>query len=96
LQELGLIKENPIAQMVAAVSVGIFNGAALLDLDYLEDRDAAVDMNVVMTAQGEFVELQGSGEESTFSDAQLVTMLGLARKGINELLAAQQAVLAPA
>lgn len=89
----GLIKKNPIRQLVAAVSVGIVNGAPVLDLDYIEDKDAAVDMNVVMTAAGSFVEVQGSGEESTFTDEELAAMLALARSGIGELLAAQKIAL---
>ncbi|MEO6755432.1 MAG: ribonuclease PH, partial [Chthoniobacteraceae bacterium] len=60
---------------------------------YVEDKDAAVDLNVVMTEGGQFVEVQGSGEESTFTDAELTTMLGLARAGIADLVAAQRAVL---
>jgi ribonuclease PH len=94
LMKEGLIKEDPIRQFVAAVSVGVVGSVALLDLDYLEDKDAAVDMNVVMTERGEFVEVQGSGEESTFTEAELTVMLGLARKGIGELLDAQRAVVA--
>lgn len=90
----GVLKEDPIRQFVAAVSVGVVNEIAMLDLDYLEDKDAAVDMNVVMTERGEFVEVQGSGEESTFTDAELTAMLGLARKGMGELLAAQKRVVA--
>jgi len=93
LMSAGLIKKNPIRQLVAAVSVGVFNGAPVLDLDYIEDKDAAVDMNVVMTAAGSFVEVQGSGEESTFTDAELAAMLALARSGIGELLAAQKTAL---
>ncbi len=89
----GVLAENPVRQMVAAVSVGVVNEVALLDLDYLEDKDAAVDMNVVMTEAGEFVEVQGGGEESTFTDAELAAMLGLARKGIGEILAAQRAAI---
>lgn len=89
----GLIAESPIKQLVAAVSVGIVGGVPLLDLDYPEDRDAAVDMNVVMTEGGSFVEVQGSGEESVFSDDELSAMLGLARNGINQLVAAQRAVI---
>jgi ribonuclease PH len=92
----GLLKVSPIRQLVAAISVGVVDGVALLDLDYLEDKDAAVDMNVVMTEQGAFVEVQGSGEESTFTDAELAAMLALARKGIGELLDAQRAVLSAA
>ena len=90
----GLIKEWPIKQLVAAVSVGMFNGEALLDLNYIEDRDAAVDMNVVMTESGQFVELQGSGEESTFSEAEMAALLALAKKGIGELLDGQRAIIA--
>lgn len=90
----GLIKENPVKQLVTAVSVGIVDGVALLDLCYVEDRDAAVDLNVVMTEGGHFVEVQGSGEESTFTDAELNTMLGLARGGIAELIEKQRAALA--
>ena len=90
----GLIGKNPIRQLVTAVSVGIVGGEALLDLCYVEDRDAAVDLNVVMTEGGQFVEVQGSGEESTFSDAELTAMLALARGGIAELIDRQRAVLA--
>jgi ribonuclease PH len=89
----GKIKEWPIKQLVTAVSVGIVNGVALLDLCYVEDKDAAVDLNVVMTEGGQFVEVQGSGEESTFSEAELNTMLDLARGGIGELVGMQRAVI---
>ena len=89
----GRIKQWPIKQLVTAVSVGIVNGVALLDLCYVEDRDAAVDLNVVMTEGGQFVEVQGSGEESTFSEAELNTMLELARGGIGELVGMQRAVI---
>jgi len=89
----GKIKQWPIKQLVTAVSVGIVNGVALLDLCYVEDKDAAVDLNVVMTEGGQFVEVQGSGEESTFSEAELNTMLDLARGGIGELVAKQRAVI---
>lgn len=89
----GLIKENPI-RLVAATSVGIVGGLAVLDLDYPEDRDAAVDLNVVMTETGQFVEVQGSGEESTFSEEELSAMLALARKGIATLIEGQRAALA--
>ncbi|MCX6979652.1 MAG: ribonuclease PH [Verrucomicrobia bacterium] len=87
------IKQWPIKQLVTAVSVGIVNGVALLDLNYVEDKDAAVDLNVVMTEGGHFVEVQGSGEESTFSEAELNTMLSLARGGIEELVTNQRAVI---
>jgi ribonuclease PH len=90
LMGAGLIKEYPIRQLVAAVSVGVVGGVPVLDLDYPEDRDAAVDMNVVLTEGGTFVEVQGSGEETTFTDAELQSMLALARHGITELVAAQR------
>ena len=78
---------------MAAVSAGVFEGRELLDLDYVEDKDAEVDFNIVMTGQGKFVEVQGSGEESTFSQAQLDGILGLAQKGLKELSAMQAAFL---
>ncbi len=83
----------PIKQRVAAVSVGVVDGQPLLDLDYTEDRDAEVDMNVVMTAAGEFVELQAAGEEAVFGDTGLAEMLALGKKGISELLDFQKTVL---
>jgi ribonuclease PH len=88
------ITENPLTDSVAAVSVGLFNGEALLDLNYLEDKDAEVDANVVMTGRGQFVEVQSSGEESTFSHTQLQELLALSQKGLAELAAAQTAFLA--
>ena len=90
----GKLTQSPMHHGVAAVSVGIVGGRALLDLCYEEDAAAAVDMNLVMNSVGEFIELQGSGEESTFSDAQLADLLRLGRVGIRELLAAQQGALA--
>jgi ribonuclease PH len=83
----------PIRKFVAAVSVGIVAGQALLDLNYVEDKDAAVDMNVVMTDTGRFVEVQGSGEETTFADEELSQMLAYARKGIAELIQVQRSVV---
>ena len=88
------IAENPLSDSVAAVSVGIFGGGELLDLAYLEDRDAEVDCNVVMTGRGQFVEVQGSGEEATFSHGQLQSLLDLAQKGLRELAALQASFLA--
>ena len=90
----GKLAEDPIANRVAAVSVGLIEGAPLLDLCYTEDVAASVDMNIVMTAKGEFIELQGTGEEATFSDEQLGGMLNLARLGIRELLALQDTAVA--
>ena len=89
----GKLTASPISNAVAAVSVGIHAGQAILDLCYLEDVAAAVDMNLVMTAKGEFIEMQGTGEESTFTDVQLQEMLALGKGGITTLLAAQQAAL---
>src|SRR5215469_12618682 len=87
------ISENPIINPVAAVSMGIVNDQPLLDLCYTEDVAASVDMNLVMNAAGEFIELQGSGEEATFTEAQLNGLLALGKTGIRELLAAQHAAL---
>jgi ribonuclease PH len=89
----GKLLESPLLNAVAAVSVGIVDKQALLDLCYTEDAAAAVDLNLVMNAAGEFIELQGTGEEATFSEAQLAEMLTLGKAGIRELLAAQQAAL---
>ncbi|HTH49019.1 MAG TPA: ribonuclease PH [Candidatus Limnocylindria bacterium] len=89
----GKLQESAFTQPVAAVSCGVVEGTPVLDLNYLEDKDAAVDMNLVMTGSGEFIELQAAGEESTFTDAQLAEMIRLARVGIKELLSAQQAAI---
>ena len=83
----------PLHDSVAAVSVGIVDGRAVLDLDYREDSAAAVDMNVVMTGSGRFVEIQGTGEESTFCEEELAAMLALARGGIRQLAALQRQTL---
>ena len=90
----GKLTENPLLEPVAAVSVGVLQDRPLLDLCYSEDAEAAVDMNLVMNAAGQFIELQGSGEEATFSQSQLEAMLALGRAGIGQLLRAQQAALA--
>ena len=84
----------PIRKLVAAVSVGILGGNAIVDLNYDEDKAVTVDFNLAATEDSEFVEVQGSGEESTFSQQQLDEMLVLGRKGIADLIAAQRAVLA--
>lgn len=94
LQSLGKLAVNPIANAVAAVSVGIIGGAPMLDLNYTEDVAATVDMNVVMTAKGEFIELQGTGEEATFTETELASMLALAKTGIQTLLGFQRAAVA--
>lgn len=90
----GKLKESPILHGIAAVSVGIVGGHPMLDLCYVEDAAAEVDMNLVMNDNGDFIELQGSGEESTFSQDQLDSMLDLGKQGIRQLLDIQQQALA--
>jgi ribonuclease PH len=89
----GKLAEDPVLHAVAAVSVGIVNGQPLLDLCYTEDVAATVDMNLVMNSAGEFIEVQGSGEEATFSENQLNDLLALGKAGIHELLSLQQTAL---
>jgi ribonuclease PH len=89
----GRLTASPIINSVAAVSIGIINQEPLLDLCYTEDVGATVDMNVVMTGKGEFIEIQGTGEEATYTEAELAQMLRLAKKGIGELIALQRAAL---
>jgi ribonuclease PH len=84
---------SPFGQLVAAVSVGVIDGELLLDLAYLEDRDAMVDSNVVMVHPDRFVEVQGTGEHGTFSRAELERLVGMAESGIRQLFRAQQAAL---
>jgi ribonuclease PH len=88
------LTELPIKKLVAAISVGVIDGVALLDLDYQEDKAATVDLNLVATEDGALVEVQGAGEEATFSHEQLLEMLSLGRKGIGDLIAVQRSVLA--
>ena len=90
------IKSNPVHGQVAAVSVGIYNGAAVLDLDYAEDSQAETDMNVVMNEAGRFIEVQGTAEGHAFTDDEFSEMLKLARSGIGEIIVAQNDVLAAA
>jgi ribonuclease PH len=90
----GKISSNPIIHSVAAVSMGIVNGLPLLDLCYTEDVAATVDMNLVMNSSGQFIELQGTGEEATFSEDELAKLLALGKLGIQQLLTAQQAAIA--
>lgn len=94
LMEEGKLAANPVTRRIAAVSIGIVGGEVLLDLDYPEDRDAEVDLNLVMTGNLEFIELQASGEESVFGDEHLGRMLEYGRKGIRELTARQEEILA--
>ena len=90
----GKLAQDPMLPAVAAVSVGIVDGQALLDLCYTEDAAAAVDLNLVMNAAGEFIELQGTGEEATFTESQLAALLVLGKAGIRELLSGQERALA--
>jgi ribonuclease PH len=86
---------RPLATNVAAISVGLVDGEPLLDLNYREDSAATVDMNVVMTGTGRFVEVQGSGEEATFSELELAQLVALGRQGIEQLTALQRESLGP-
>jgi ribonuclease PH len=85
---------SPMQKLIAAVSAGILNEQTLVDLNYDEDKLVSVDFSLVATEDGEFVEVQGSGEEATFTQLHLDEMLALARKGIGDLISAQRAILA--
>lgn len=89
-----MLKTSPLKQLIGSVSVGIYKGLAILDLDYAEDSSAETDMNVVMTESGGFIEVQGTGEDGDFSHAQLFEMIALAENGIRQLVKAQQEALA--
>lgn len=93
LIEAGKLTENPFTDSIAAISVGVFEKTPILDLNYLEDKDASVDFNVVMTGKNQFVELQGTGEESTFSEEELGKLLILAKQGISEITKLQEEAL---
>ncbi len=93
LDEQGLIENIPIKDCVAATSVGILKGEMILDLNYAEDSQAEVDMNIVMTDSGEFIEIQGTAEKKTFTKQQMDKMLDLSGKGIRELIAIQKKIL---
>jgi ribonuclease PH len=93
LREQELLLGWPVRELVAAISVGMIDGEARLDLPYVEDSAAEVDMNVVMTASSRFVEIQGTAEAEPFDDAQLNGLLALARNGIQQLIAMQRAAL---
>ena len=94
LQQRAALSTHPLTDAVAAVSVGVVGGVPLLDLDYVEDAGADVDMNVVMTGAGGFVEVQGTAERSPFDRAALDALLDVAGTGITQLLALQRSVLA--
>lgn len=87
------MEQYPLTSSLAAISVGIVDGAASLDLDYARDVKADVDMNVVMTGKGRFIEIQGTGEEATFDDTELATLLSLAKQGIRQLTEIQKTAL---
>ena len=93
MKKRGALKGEPLKQMIAAVSVGMYQGEAVLDLDYPEDSAAETDLNVVMTSQGGFIEVQGTAEGEPFQPEQLNAMLLLARQGLQQLFEAQQAAL---
>jgi ribonuclease PH len=92
----GTLSRHPVLQPVAAISVGVIDGTPMLDLEYTEDVRAEVDMNVVMTGDGRFVEVQGTAEGVAFTRADLDALLGLAEGGISEIVAAQQEMIAEA
>jgi len=93
LVEKKKIKENPIVSQIAAISVGVYKGEPVLDLDYPEDSNAETDMNVIMNDKGGFIEIQGTAEGEAFSDEHMMGMLKVARKGITEILQAQRDAL---
>ena len=93
LTRQGALKKNPLYGQVAAVSVGVYRGEPVLDLDYAEDSDAETDMNVVMNEAGRFIEVQGTAEGHAFTAEELEAMLGLAKTGIEAIIAAQDAAL---
>ena len=94
MDERRLLREWPLADQLGAVSVGVVDGTCVCDLDYPEDSKAETDMNLVMTSEGEFVEVQGSAENGTFSRAQHDALLDVAAKGCEEIFALQRDVLA--
>lgn len=93
LLDAGVVGINPIKEAVAAISVGMYEGSPLLDLDYNEDSNCDVDMNIVMTASGKMIEVQGTAEGEAFSRAELNALLDLGQKGIEHLIALQNEVL---
>ena len=90
------MKNNPLYGQVAAVSVGIYNGMPVLDLDYAEDSQAETDMNIAMNADGNFIEIQGTAEGHAFNDSEFAAMLGLARIGISEIITVQNEAITAA
>jgi ribonuclease PH len=94
LQRSKAIKGDPLIGLIASVSVGIYKGMPVLDLDYIEDSNAQTDMNIVMSREGGFIEVQGTAEAAPFSPADLTQMLELAKRGIEDLVRVQQMALA--
>lgn len=93
LVEAKKVKENPIVSQIGAISVGVYQGTPVLDLDYPEDSSAETDMNVIMNDKGGFIEIQGTAEGEAFSDEHMMGMLSVARKGINEIMELQRQAL---
>ena len=93
LVESKKVKENPIISQIAAISVGVYQGTPVLDLDYPEDSSAETDMNVIMNDKGGFIEIQGTAEGEAFSDEHMMGMLSVARKGISEIMEMQREAL---
>jgi ribonuclease PH len=96
LHKKGAIRKNPLHGQVAAVSVGIYRGVPVLDLDYAEDSEAETDMNIVMNDAGHFIEVQGTAEGHAFTDDEFTAMIGLARSGIADIIEAQNAAITQA
>jgi ribonuclease PH len=96
LHKKGLLAKDPLHGQVAAVSVGIYRGAPILDLDYAEDSEAETDMNIVMNEAGRFIEVQGTAEGHAFTDDEFAAMIALARAGIETILVAQDEAIASA
>lgn len=94
LVRIGLLKQSPLIDTVAAISCGVYDGAPVLDLDYAEDSTADTDANFVITGKGGIVEIQGTAEKTPFTEAEFLSLLSLAKKGCGELTAKQKAVLA--
>lgn len=94
LQRSGILKTDPLKHVIAAVSVGIYNGTPVLDLDYAEDSQAHTDMNIVMTDADSFIEIQGTAEGEAFHHTELTALIDLAKKGVQHIIAKQQATLA--
>ncbi|MDD5437277.1 MAG: ribonuclease PH [Candidatus Omnitrophica bacterium] len=93
MREEGLIREIPVSDYVAAISVGMLDGGPILDLNYDEDSSAEVDMNIIMTGDGRFVEIQGTAEREPFKKEEMNKLIALAKKGIDELIGAQKKIL---